>query len=108
MSCPLEGNPSASYQWYFEKLLNHNRSYSDRVPIHPDSYLNITFLNNDRTLFFNKVREEHNGNYICNADNYLGNKTSVKLELSDIKSKVNGNIHYNVNICISPFRMHYF
>ena len=58
------------------------------MPIHPDSYLNITFLNNDRTLFFSEVREEHNGNYICNADNYLGNKTSDKLKLSNIKGKV--------------------
>ena len=87
ISCPLEGNPPALYQWYFEKLLN-NKSYSDRVPIHPGSYLNITFLNNNRTLYFNETKEDHNGHYICNAENHLGNKTYHHLKPLYIQSKI--------------------
>ena len=71
MSCPLEGNPSALYQWYHEKSLLH---YGDGVLIQPNSNLNITLLNNNRTLFFENIAEEHNGRYICNAKNLLGNK----------------------------------
>ena len=71
ISCPLEGNPPASYQWYFEKALE-NGSYSDSVPIQPGSYRNITLLNNNQTLFFSEIKEEHNGRYTCNAENSLG------------------------------------
>ena len=92
MSCPLDGNPSTSYKWYFEKLQNYTRSHSYRVPIHPDSYLNITFLNNNRTLYFSNVKEEHNGYYTCNAENHLGNKTYDKFKLFNIQSKMIGNI----------------
>ena len=70
IACPLKGNPDASYQWYLKKGLNN-----DVVLIQPHSNLNITFLNNNRTLYFDKFKEEHNGNYICSAKNYLGNNT---------------------------------
>ena len=74
MSCPLEGNPAASYQWYFEKLVDYGR-YDDGVLIQPNSKLNITFpYKNNRTLYFVEFKEEHNGHYICNAKNSLGNK----------------------------------
>ena len=71
MSCPLEGNPPASYQWYFEKSYD-NGSHSQREPIQPGNYLNITLLNNNQTLFFSEIKEEHNGRYTCNAENSLG------------------------------------
>ena len=73
MSCPLEGNPPASYQWYFEKALEDGL-YIDSVPIQPNRHSNIILLNNDRTLFFEEFKEEHNGNYSCYAENFLGNK----------------------------------
>ena len=85
MSCPLEGNPSASYQWYFEKRLDceeyvggvliycYNK-YDDGVLIQPNNTLNITLLNSDRTLFFEGLHEEHNGRYTCSAKNLLGSK----------------------------------
>ena len=70
ISCPLEGNPPASYQWYFKVY-----DYSDAVVIQPYNNLNITLLNNNQTLYFEEFKEEHNGKYICNAVNLLGNKT---------------------------------
>ena len=73
MSCPLVGNPPASYQWYFEKLQDDG-SYSDRAPIQPANSLNITFLNNNQTLFGQFI-EERNGYYSCYAENFLGNET---------------------------------
>lgn len=87
MSCPLEGNPSASYQWYFEKLLYckeeiggvliDNKCYADGVLIQPNNTLNITLLkiSNNRTLFFEELHEQHNGRYTCSAKNLLGNKS---------------------------------
>ena len=85
MSCPLEGNPSASYQWYFEKRLDCEEVingvvihcyniFDDGVLIQTNSTLNITLLNNNRTLFFEGLHEEHNGRYTCSAKNLLGNK----------------------------------
>lgn len=84
MSCPLEGNPSASYQWYFEKRLDlekhadgvikHYYEYDDGVLIQPKSILNISLLNNNRTLVFEALHEAHNGRYNCSAKNLLGNK----------------------------------
>ena len=71
MSCPLEGNPPASYHWYFEKLYDDD-SHIHTVSIQPGNYLNITLLNNNRTLFFSGIKEEHNGYYTCNAENSLG------------------------------------
>ena len=56
MSCPLEGNPPASYQWYFKKALEDG-SYSDSMPIQPDRFSNITLLNNDQTLFFGSSKK---------------------------------------------------
>ena len=74
ISCPLEGNPPASYKWNFEKALEGG-SYSDvSVPIQPGSYRNITLLNNNRTLYFEEFNEEHNGYYSCYAENFLGNR----------------------------------
>ena len=70
-SCPLEGNPPASYQWYFEHLIN-DTTHSKRIPMYPDNYPNITFLNNNRTLFFHNFEEKHNGKYLCNAENIFG------------------------------------
>ena len=85
ISCPLEGNPSPSYQWYFEKFLEGGE-VDDRVPIHPYGYLNITLLNNDRTLFF-EFKEEHNGYYICSAENFLGNTNYSGFPLVKVHSK---------------------
>ena len=108
ISCPLEGNPPASYQWYFEKWPK-NISHNDRMPINPGSYLNITFLNNNRTLYFNDTKEEHSGYYICSAENHLGNKTYDDLEPLYIQSKViTITLLQFAIICISPFRMYSF
>ena len=73
MSCPLDGNPPASYQWYLEKTLEDG-SYSDSVPVQPSRFSKVILLNNDRTLFFWEFKEEHNGFYSCYAENFLGNK----------------------------------
>lgn len=72
VSCPLEGNPPASYQWYFKHLLNDD-TLSKRIPIYPDNNLNVTFLNNNRTLFFRSFEEVHNGYYSCSAENIFRN-----------------------------------
>ena len=72
ISCPLEGNPPASYRWYF-KALDHN----DRVLIQPGNNLNIRLLNKNRTLYFERFEEHHNGNYICNAENFLGKMMNI-------------------------------
>ena len=85
MSCPLEGNPPASYQWYFEKLLD-NGDTNDRVLIQPNNYLNITLLNNNRTLYF-EFKEEHNGYYVCSAKNSLGNMTHSSFPSVEVQSK---------------------
>ena len=89
MSCPLEGNPAASYQWYFEKVLDYGvPDIHNKVLIQPNNNLNITLLNNNRTLYFEKVNEEHNLYYICSAKNSLGNKTLYILPIPmQIKSK---------------------
>lgn len=82
--CPLEGNPSASYQWYYKKLKDCeteiDRVQIDykcyvRVLIQPNNTLNITLLNNNRTLIFEALHEQHNGRYHCSANNLLGNKS---------------------------------
>ena len=70
MSCPLKGNPPASYQWYFKKSPD-----DDLVLMQSPSSLNITLLNNDRTLYFEELKEEHDGYYVCSAKNFLGSKT---------------------------------
>ena len=77
ISCPLEGNPSASYQWYFAPLLgmDTDRCNKNRSVIHSKDHLNITLLNNNQTLYFRDFNEDHNGCYICNAKNFLGNET---------------------------------
>ena len=85
ISCPLEGNPAASYQWYFEKLMDNGDVYN-RVIIQPNSNLNITLLNNNRTLFF-EVKEEHNGYYICSAKNSLGNMTYSSFPSVEVAKK---------------------
>ena len=69
MSCPLKGNPSASYQWYFKKFRDN-----DLVLMQSPKNFNITILNNNRTLYFEELKEEHNGYYVCSAKNFLGNK----------------------------------
>ena len=85
MSCPLEGNPPASYQWYFEKSLG-NSKLDDGVQIQPNNDLNITLLNNNRTLFI-EFKEEHNGHYICCAKNSLGNMTYSSFPPVEVQSK---------------------
>ena len=60
---PLEGNPTATYQWYFEKSLDYGE-YEDGVQIQPNSNLNITLIYNRRILYFVEFKEEHNGHYI--------------------------------------------
>ena len=67
------GNPDASYQWYFEKRLDYGE-LADGLLIQPNSSLNITLKSNNRILYFEKFKEEHNGKYICNAKNFLGSK----------------------------------
>lgn len=73
ISCPLEGNPPASYQWYLER--SNDISTNGSIAIHAHSYLNITLLNNNRTLYFSEFKEEHNGTYICHAENFLAKTT---------------------------------
>ena len=75
ISCPLEGNPSASYQWYYAMETVECSKNKNRLAIHPENHLNITLLNNNQTLYFRKFIEDHNGCYICNAKNFLGNRT---------------------------------
>ena len=98
MSCPLEGNPSASYQWYFEKSLDYEGDvdgvlihdydkYDDGVLIQPNGPLNITLLDNSRTLFFEELHEEHNGKYTCSAKNFLGNKNFTSPQIIQVDSK---------------------
>ena len=92
MSCPLEGNPSALYQWYFEKCLDceevvNGVKFDDAVLIQPNSTLNITLLNNNRTLFFEGLHEEHNGRYTCSAKNLLGNKNYTFQQKIQVDSK---------------------
>ena len=67
---PSRGKPPASYQWYLER--SNDISTNGSIAIHADSYLNITLLNNNRTLYFSEFKEEHNGTYICHAENFLG------------------------------------
>ena len=74
ISCPLEGNPLVLYQWYFNRS-SADGSSNGSVAIHGDSNLNITLLNNNRTLYFSEFKEEHNGTYICTAENLLGKTT---------------------------------
>ena len=80
MSCPLEGNPLVSYQWYFERLLDDS-SFSHKIQVLPDIYLNITFLNSNRTLLFREFKEEHNGYYACYAENFLGHNMKYMKEM---------------------------
>lgn len=87
ISCPLEGNPSTSYQWYFATLLDHNICNKNRSAIHPDSYLNITLYNNNRTLYFREFNEDHNGCYSCSAKNILGNATFLDFPPIQVSSK---------------------
>ena len=98
MSCPLEGNPSAAYQWYHEKficdekyingmLIYYNKYDDDAVLIQPNNILNITLLNNKRTLFFEGLHEAHNGRYTCSAKNLLGSKTYTFLQNIQVDSK---------------------
>ena len=97
MSCPLEGNPSASYQWYFEKRLDFEKyvdgvlirynKYDVGVLIQPNNILNITLLNINRTLFFEGLHEVHNGRYTCSAKNLLGNKNYTFLRNIQVDSK---------------------
>ena len=86
MSCPLEGNPTATYQWYFEKSLDYGE-YEDGVQIQPNSNLNITLIYNSRILYFVEFKEEHNGHYICNAKNFLGNKNYTYFPSIHVHSK---------------------
>ena len=85
MSCPLEGNPPASYQWYFEKSLGDGR-LDDAMLIQPNNNLNITLLNNNRTLFI-EFEEEHNGHYICSAKNSLGNMNHTIFPPLEVQSE---------------------
>ena len=97
MSCPLEGNPSASYQWYHEKFLDFEkevngvliryRGYDDGVLIQQNNTLNITLLNNNRTLLFEELHEVHNGRYNCSAKNLLGNKNYTISQNVQVDSK---------------------
>ena len=82
MSCPLEGNPSASYQWYLNKSINY-----DVVLIQPQNNLNIKFLNNNRTLYFEEFNEEHNGRYVCSAKNSFGSRAYSHLPTKEVFSK---------------------
>ena len=86
MSCPLEGNPLASYQWYFNRL-SHSGSNNGSVAIHGDSNLNITLLNNNRTLYFREFKEEHNGTYVCSAENLLGRTTYSHFPPVEVESE---------------------
>ena len=86
MSCPLVGNPDALYQWYFEKRLDYGQ-LADGLLIQPDSSLNITLISNNRILYFEKFKEEHNGKYICNAKNILGSKNYTRFPRMRVYSK---------------------
>ena len=87
ISCPLEGNPPASYQWYYAMELDDCSESKNRSAIHPGNYFNITILNNNQTLFFREFNENHNGCYICNAKNFLGNKTYLDFQPLEVNSK---------------------
>ena len=89
ISCPLEGNPSASYQWYFAKLLamDTDECSHNKLSIYPGNHLNITLLNNKQTLYFREFNEDHNGCYMCNAKNILENKTYSDFPTLQVNSK---------------------
>ena len=87
ISCPLEGNPLASYWWYF-KALDHN----DTVLIQPGNNFNIRLLNKNRTLYFERFEEHHNGNYICNAENFLGKMMNITSPEMKVNSEY--TMHY--------------
>lgn len=86
ITCPLEANPPASYQWYFRTLKDNGFFSDDEMLIHQD-YLNISLLNNNRTLYFDSVKEEHNGEYDCIAENSLGNGTFTNFPRVQVNSK---------------------
>ena len=85
ISCPLEGNPPASYQWYFKKSLDNGSQSDDRILIKQNNYLKL--LNNNRTLYFEEFKEENNGRYICTAKNSLGNRTYMDFPQIEVNSE---------------------
>ncbi|XP_065910614.1 fibroblast growth factor receptor-like isoform X2 [Dysidea avara] len=75
LTCPLEGNPQASYKWYFlnETLQQRNDSFIMIDEEYRES--NGIFPQNSsdhRQLTIDKFLEQHNGHYFCSAENYLG------------------------------------
>ena len=86
ISCPLEGNPPTSYQWYFNKYVNDDSCDDDRILIKEESY-NPKLLNNNRTMYFSDFKEEQNGCYICTAKNSLGSRTYMKFPQIKVNSE---------------------
>ena len=86
ISCPLEGNPPAKYQWYFTRY-EEGRYSNDTVLTYPNNY-NITLLNNNQTLYIEEFHEEHNGIYACSAENFLGKSTFRRFRTIKVKSKL--------------------
>ena len=62
ISCPLEGNLSVSYQWYFAKLLamGTDQCSHNKFSIYLGNHLNITLLNNNQTLYFCEFDKDYN------------------------------------------------
>ena len=87
ISCPLEGNPSALYQWFYDMETDTCSKSKNRSAIYPNNHLNITLLNNNQTLYFRKFNEDHNGCYICSAKNFLGIKTYSDFQSLEVDSK---------------------
>ena len=85
ISCPLEGNPAALYQWYFTRY-EEGRHSNATVLTYPNNY-NVTLLNNNRTLYIGEFHEEHNGKYSCSAENFLGKNTFIYFSIK-VKSKL--------------------
>ena len=81
ISCPLEGNPPASYQWYL------NPTSSNELILIKDRQNNTRLLNNNRTLYVETFEEMHNGRYICSAKNILGHSNYSAFPSVDVNSK---------------------
>ena len=81
ISCPLEGNPPAKYQWNFTR-------YEDGHDTVLTNNYNVTLLNNNRTLHIEEFHEEHNGIYSCSAENFLGKSTFQRFRTIKVNSKL--------------------
>lgn len=65
LTCPLEGNPPATYRWE-----RYTVDLSEQLEL-PDN-LHFEFNDSGRSWEVDELEEKHNGVYMCYASNSLG------------------------------------